>query len=59
MVVQVGYDVDNGHTEIVSDPFPQLRLWRYGGWGYPFYYGRRRSSFFWGWNDPFWYGGGL
>ena len=59
MVVQVGYDVDDGHTEIVSDPFPHYGYGYYGrGWGYPFYYGRRRSSFYWGWNDPFWYGGG-
>jgi len=52
MVVQVGYDVGDAHTEVVSDPFP-----RYGyghGWGYPWRY--RRSSFHWGWNDPFWYG---
>jgi hypothetical protein len=57
MVVQLGYDVDNGHTEVVSDPFPR----HYGyGFGSPFFYGRRgyRSSFHWGWNDPFWYGGG-
>ena len=58
MVVQVGYDVDDGHTEIVSDPFPHYGYgYGLGGWGYPYYY-RRRSSFLWGWNDPFWYGGG-
>jgi len=62
MVVQVGYDVDEGHTEIVGDPYPSYGYgYGYGypgyGWGgYPFYYGRRRSSFNWGWNDPFWYG---
>ena len=58
MVVQVGYDIDDGHTEIVSDPFPHYGYgygYPYGGWGYP-YFGRRRSSFHWGWNDPFWYG---
>ena len=55
MVVQVGYDVDDGHTEIVSDPFPHYGF-GYGGWGYPSYYGRRRSAVLWGWNDPFWYG---
>lgn len=55
MVVQVGYDVSDPQTKIVSDPFPS---YGYGyGWGYPFYYGRRRSAFLWGWNDPFWYGG--
>lgn len=51
MVVQLGYDVDDGHTEIVSDPFYSSR-YRYG-FGYPFY---RRSSFYWGWDDPFWWG---
>lgn len=59
MVVQVGYDVDDGHTEVVSDPFYYSRF-GYRGWGYPSYFGRR-SSFYWGWNDPFWYapyGGG-
>ena len=61
MVVQVGYDVSDQQTEIVSDPFPHYGYGSpygfYGrGWGYP-YYGRRRSSFLWGWNDPFWYGG--
>ncbi len=56
MVVQVGYDVDDGHTEIVSDPFPRYGYgYGLGGWGYPYYY-RRRSSFYWGWNDPFWFG---
>lgn len=56
MVVQVGYDVDDGHTEIVSDPFPH---YGYGyGWGSPFYRSRfgYRSAFHWGWNDPFWFG---
>lgn len=52
MVVQLGYGVDDGHTEIISDPFPRHR---YGwGWNYPFYH--RRSSFYWGWNDPFLWG---
>ena len=60
MVVQVGYDVGDAQTEVVSDPFPHYGYgygygYPYGGWGYP-YYGRRRSSFYWGWNDPFWYG---
>lgn len=63
MVVQVGYDVGDPHTEVVSDPFYRSRF-GYGGWGYGWggwgggYYGHpwRRSSFHWGWNDPFWYG---
>ena len=57
MVVQLGYDVDDGHTEIVSDPFYSSRFgYGYGfgrHWGYPYY---ARRSFYWGWNDPFWYG---
>jgi hypothetical protein len=58
MVVQVGYDVGDAQTEIVSDPFPNYGYgYGYGWGGYPFYYGRRRSAFMWGWNDPFWYGG--
>jgi hypothetical protein len=58
MVVQVGYDVGDAQTEIVSDPFPSYGYgYGYGWGGYPFYYGRRRSAFMWGWNDPFWYGG--
>ena len=57
MVVQVGYGVDDGHTEIVSDPIPHYGYGYYGYGGYPFYYGRRHSAFLWGWNDPFWYGG--
>ena len=53
MIVRVGYGVDDGHTEIVSDPF--YGGFGYGhGFGYP-YYGRHGYS--WGWNDPFWYGG--
>ena len=55
MVVQLGYGVDDGHTEIVSDPIPHYG-YGYGWGGYPFY-GRRHSAFLWGWNDPFWYGG--
>ncbi len=55
MVVQVGYGVDDGHTEVVSDPFygGYRGYGGFGGWGYP-RYGR---GYFWGWNDPFWYGG--
>ena len=55
MVVRLGYGVDNGHTEIVSDPF-------YGGYGgYGRYglggYGRYGwgRGYYWGWDDPFWY----
>ena len=57
MVVQLGYDVGDAQTEIVSDPFYRSRF-GYGGWGGG-YYGRpwRRSGFLWGWDDPFWYGG--
>jgi len=52
MVVRLGYGVDDGHTEVVSDPF--YGGFGYGrGWGYPFY-GRR--SFYWGWDDPYWWG---
>ena len=56
MVVQVGYDVGDAQTEIVSDPFYRSRFGYWGGWGG--YYGHpwRRSAFHWGWNDPFWYG---
>ena len=47
MVVQLGYGVDDGHTEIVSDPFYHGH---YGyGWGNPW------RGYYWGWNDPFWY----
>jgi|SRR5436190_5542251 hypothetical protein len=68
LLVRVGYGVDDGHTEIVSDPF-------YGGYGYGGYgrygyggfgglgYGRGWGhGYAWGWNDPFWgapYGGGI
>jgi hypothetical protein len=63
MLVRVGYGVDSGHTEIVSDPFPRSMYGgRYGGfYGRPYYsrfgYGRgyARSPFYYGWDDPFWY----
>jgi len=48
LLVRVGYDVDNGHNEVVSDPF----YGGYGGWGYGGGWGR---GYYWGWNDPFWY----
>ena len=50
MVVQIGYGVDEGHTEIVSDPFYYGPHYGYG-WGGR-HWGR---GYFWGWNDPFWY----
>jgi hypothetical protein len=55
MLVRVGYDVDNGHNEVVSYPF--YGYGGYGGWGYA---GRGWGGYNWGWNDPFWgapYGG--
>lgn len=63
MIVRVGYGVDQGHTEVVRDPFSYGRYGRfgYGGFGYgsPFYsryrYYGPRSAFFYGWDDPFWY----
>jgi len=58
MVVQLGYGVDDGHTEVVSDPFGYGPGGYYGsGFGrYGFGRGFGRG-YFWGWNDPFWYGG--
>lgn len=47
MLVRLGYGVDNGHTEVVSDPF-------YGGYGGYGRYGWGRG-YSWGWDDPFWY----
>jgi hypothetical protein len=61
MVVRVGYDVDIGHSEVVSDPF----YGGYGGFGYGRGwggYGGWGHGYNWGWNDPFWgapYGGGV
>lgn len=51
MVVHLGYGVDDGHTEIVSDPFYYGPRYGYG-WGYGRGWGR---GYYWGWNDPFWY----
>jgi len=61
MIVRVGYDVDNGHNEVVSDPFygGYGGYGGFGGWGYGRGWGR---GYYWGWNDPFWgapYGGGV
>jgi hypothetical protein len=60
MLVRVGYDVDNGHNEVVSDPF-YGGYGGYGGLGYGRGWGRGWGGYAWGWNDPFWYqpyGGG-
>jgi hypothetical protein len=58
MVVRLGYGVDDGHTEIVRDPFGYGYSAFSGGWG-RWGYGRGFGrGYFWGWNDPFWYGGG-
>jgi hypothetical protein len=67
MLVRLDYGVDQGHTEIVSDPFPYSRSPFYGGfYGRPYYsrfgygggFGYGRNPFYYGWNDPFWYGDG-
>lgn len=57
MVVQLGYGVDDGHTEVVSDPFGYGGYGRYGGFGGWGFGGWGRHGYLWGWNDPFWYGG--
>ena len=67
MIVQLSYDVDDGRTQIVEDPFRRNAFDPfYGGYyGRPFYwsrygyYGRYRSPFYYGWDDPFWYGSGI
>jgi hypothetical protein len=62
MVVRVGYDVDNGHTDVVSDPFYGGYGGFGGGYGRGFGYGGWGRGYNWGWNDPFWgapYGGGV
>jgi len=51
MIVRLGYGVDDGNTEIVSDPFYYGPHYGYG-WGRGSYWGR---GYYWGWNDPFWY----
>lgn len=53
MVVRLGYGVDAGHTEVVSDPF-YGGFGGYGGYG-RFGYGGWGRGYMWGWNDPFWY----
>jgi hypothetical protein len=49
VLVRLDYGVDEGKTEIVSDPFYSSRLRRYGyGWG-PYGFGYRDPFY-----DPFW-----
>ncbi|WP_265570489.1 DUF4136 domain-containing protein [Sphingomicrobium nitratireducens] len=68
MVVQVGYDVDDGRTRIVHDPLYDSYAYRsYWGARAPFYYSRYRPyysryryygprrAFYYGWDDPFWF----
>jgi hypothetical protein len=58
MVVRLGYGVDDGHTEVVSDPFyGGYGFGRYGGWGRYGFGGGWGRGYSWGWDDPFWYGG--
>jgi hypothetical protein len=70
MIVQLGYNVDDGRQVIVQDPFYRSRYGYFGGRYDPFYgpyYGRpfysrfgyygARSPFYYGWDDPYWYGG--
>jgi hypothetical protein len=60
MIVRVGYDVDNGHNEVVSDPF-YGGYGGYGGFGGGWGHGGWGRGYAWGWNDPFWgapYGSG-
>jgi hypothetical protein len=66
MLVRVGYGVDDGHTEIVSDPFyggyGGYGRYGYGGFGGLGYSRGWGHGYAWGWNDPFWgapYGGGI
>lgn len=73
MIVQLGYDLDQGEVQYRQDPFSASRYgyggfgyggFGYGGYGYsPFYYprfgrfGGFGSPFYYGWDDPFMYGG--
>ena len=62
MLVQLGYEMDEGQVRYVEDPFYRSRY----GYGFydpfysSFYYPRfgYRSRFYYGWDDPFWYGRG-
>lgn len=59
MIVQLSYDVDDGRTQIVEDPFYYRDPFYRGFYGRPYYsrfgYYRYRSPFYYGWDDPFWY----
>lgn len=55
MIVQLGYNVDTGHTRISDYGGP---LWGPSAFFYP-RFGRWGSPFMYGWDDPFWYGGGI
>jgi hypothetical protein len=65
LIVQLGYGVDNGRTEVVTYPGAYSSSFGYfGGYGHwgryrPLYsrYGRygRRTPYYYGWDDPFWY----
>ena len=64
MIVQLSYDVDNGRTQIVEDPFTYNRFrdpFYSGFYGRPYYsrygyYSPYSDPFYWGWGDPY-YGG--
>ena len=71
VLVRVGYGVDEGKTEYVSDPpFYGSRYGRYGygyrdpffdpfwgvQYGRPYWSGWSRFPYYYGWDDPFWYG---
>ena len=70
MLIEIGYGVDEGTTEVSVDPFARSRYYSpfyrgyydpfYGGYfGRPYYsrygYYGYRSPFYYGWDDPFWY----
>jgi hypothetical protein len=71
MIVQLGYQIDQGEVRYVEDPFYRSRYgygrFGYGGFYDPFWSPFYRPRFGWGygpgyymgWNDPFWYGGGV
>ena len=65
LVVTMNYNVDNGHTEIVTTPGvgPAWGWGPYGAWGVGYrrgfggFHGRAiyGRGFYYGWDDPFWY----
>lgn len=58
MIVHLGYRVDHGQVEYVSDPFGPSAFGPYWGRGSFFYpHFGWGSGFYYGWNDPFWSGG--